>query len=252
MDTLTDLACEYEEWKGGYVHSGMRKAASWFVKNMAKELIEQAIANNLEGILIVGHSLGAGTAALTAILMEEYIIAQKKDLKIHAYCFGAPPVVSLEVAKKYEYLIDTYIYGNDIVPKLSYGAFLDFKSMLLCASENGDVSYFFRNPTGEAYKKIMAELDDCKARIANRTDNINPKVIKIFYFQLYLPGKIYHIYVLPTPKNPKHTVIERSNAQMFAEMNIRPAMFVHHLPSKYEIAFNRAFESIILYKAISK
>jgi hypothetical protein len=24
MDTLTDLVCEYEPWKGGFIHSGMK------------------------------------------------------------------------------------------------------------------------------------------------------------------------------------------------------------------------------------
>jgi hypothetical protein len=176
LDTLTDLACEYEEWKGGYVHSGMKRASNWFFKNIAKEVMEHADANNLTKLNIVGHSLGGGTAAITAILFKEYFDSLKKNIQVHCYCFGSPPILSHKVANQYGDLIDSFINGNDVVPRLSYGSFQDFKSMILCAAENGDASCILKLPTGEKKKKIIEALDACRAKIACRKDALNPKV----------------------------------------------------------------------------
>lgn len=240
LDTLTDLACEYEEWHGGYVHSGMKKAADWFLKNVFPQILHFAAINNLENIMIVGHSLGAGTAAITTILFQEELEKRNSSIKVHCHSFAPPPIVSLSIAKKFDHLIDSYVYGNDLVPRLSYGAFLDFKTMLVCAAENGDVSCFFKTPTGDSFTKIITALNHCREKIKSRSDQLNPK--------LYLAGSIYHMYTLPIPQNPKHVVVERSNPLLFSELNVRPFMFIHHLPAKYEISLNRAFECLIVNK----
>lgn len=82
-DILTDLNAEgevlpltppREDWLG---HKGMVQAAI-YIKNKLEEchLIEKALNRNLErktnefGLVLVGHSLGAGTAAILAILMK--------------------------------------------------------------------------------------------------------------------------------------------------------------------------------------
>lgn len=32
MDTLTDLVCEYEPWKGGFIHSGMKVSQIYYLQ----------------------------------------------------------------------------------------------------------------------------------------------------------------------------------------------------------------------------
>lgn len=82
-DVLTDLNAEgdvlpleprREDWLG---HKGMIQAAAYIRNILENEnLIQQAQQFNLErktdkfGIVVVGHSLGAGTAAILSILLK--------------------------------------------------------------------------------------------------------------------------------------------------------------------------------------
>ena len=79
-------------------------------------------------VIITGHSLGAAVATLLTILwLEEY----HKEIDIHAFCFGCPPVVSLDLVDTYKKYITTLVNGNDCIPQLSYGSMDDLKIKIL-------------------------------------------------------------------------------------------------------------------------
>lgn len=83
-DVLTDLNAEGEvlplephrdDWLG---HKGMVQAAVYIKEKLAEEnLIQRALLHNAAkntssfGLVLVGHSLGAGTAAILAVLLKQ-------------------------------------------------------------------------------------------------------------------------------------------------------------------------------------
>jgi hypothetical protein len=138
MDALTDLICEYQPWKGGLVHSGFLSSAKWFIKNVLSQLISFCSLYDAESLILVGHSLGAATASILTIMLQDHIdeFPKKEGFKIHCYSFAPPCVVSKDLSIKSQSYIDSFVYGDDIVPRLSYGAMMDFKTMLLCAVES--------------------------------------------------------------------------------------------------------------------
>lgn len=96
-DVLTDLNAEgeplplnppREDWLG---HKGMVQAALYIKRKLEEEnLIQRALAHNADrgtqqfGLVLVGHSLGAGTAAILAILLkQEYEV-------LHCYSYSPP------------------------------------------------------------------------------------------------------------------------------------------------------------------
>lgn len=156
MDTLTDLVCEYEPWKGGFIHSGMKASSSiickmqcvltlikqnsamWFFRHVAPQLIAYSNEHSTTGLIIVGHSLGASTAAILTIILTDYIeeFRQGKE-EFTLKCYGYAPAcgLSLDLAEKYKDIIQSFVFADDIVSKLSYGSMMNVKELIIASSE---------------------------------------------------------------------------------------------------------------------
>lgn len=130
-DGITDLDAHYIKWKNGLVHSGIYSSAKWIMDNVIYQIFEYKRQFDCSKIIITGHSLGGAISGLLGLMLND----EHDD--VFCYNFGPPPVISTEIAslplsKKNNY---TYIFGNDIVPHLSYGSLMDFRMLLLASSK---------------------------------------------------------------------------------------------------------------------
>jgi hypothetical protein len=167
-DVLTDLLCTYADVRiNGRLyrtHSGMLESARRLAD--PKSMVARHTREELErfpdyGLIICGHSLGAGVAALLSLLWSEpecdgeidYLPADtstKEDIPTMSWppqrrfvtkeplppgrpirCFAyASPCVADKDLYKYAYgLVTTIVHGEDVVPTLSLGVLHDFKAI---------------------------------------------------------------------------------------------------------------------------
>lgn len=239
-DTLTDLVCEYVPWNGGLVHSGIMTSASWFFDNICRQMLLWAAEYNVKHLYIVGHSLGGGTSALCTVLLLEHLRANPDEwpmqtqgdekpvpVNIHCYSYGTPPIVSANLADRYDAHIDCFLNGDDVVPRLCYGTCADLRLMIIHAASLAQTWHLFSD--GSA---VFAEL--ARLRSALQASPTHPKLCQ--------PGRLHHFLGLPAPAAQHYRLLETVSWTRFWEMELRQRMLVHHLPSRYEEALEQAWE----------
>ncbi|KNE60363.1 hypothetical protein AMAG_05757 [Allomyces macrogynus ATCC 38327] len=199
-DAITDLVCEYSRMGDGLVHRGIKVAAEWLATTLDAPLRTWIELYKPDKLVIVGHSLGAGTASLLTMLLADRQLSHLREiqptLQLKCFAFAPPPACSLNLARRYAHLIDSFILDNDVVARLSYGSVVDLRTSLLAAIaqvENHATEIFklltkkkwANNPSVQRKFDAITRVRDALAE-----SNINPK--------LYVAGTVYHIrHVLP-------------------------------------------------------
>lgn len=117
------------EGRQRYAHAGMLESALW----VAKDIKETEVLDRLLKIdeytdyqlLITGHSLGAGCAALLSIMLHD------KYPSLLCLCFEPPGcVVSENLSWCHDFIV-SFVLGDDIVPRLSYDSLKNLRDEVL-------------------------------------------------------------------------------------------------------------------------
>uniref|UniRef100_A0A7S0WPS1 Fungal lipase-type domain-containing protein n=1 Tax=Pyramimonas obovata TaxID=1411642 RepID=A0A7S0WPS1_9CHLO len=139
-DILTDLAAASEEVAGGHAHTGMLIAACWFVDNEIERLsclLKDLPTYNLK---ILGHSLGAGTAAVLTFLIHTHLSHLIPTERVSCIGIATPACLSYELAQATTMsYITTVVLEDDIVPRLSLKAIQDLQMEMLTADWKNDI-----------------------------------------------------------------------------------------------------------------
>jgi len=204
-DILTDMTCDYDEleWQGKSwkVHKGMHASAKRLLEGGGGRVMITLRAALEEfqdyGVVLCGHSLGGGVAALLATMIAEpthslhgtsFVTAsyqptrprlltadsntslkatpfQAHDLPtgrpIHVYAYGPPAVMSPFLRLATRGLITTVVNGSDVVPSLSLGILHDMHTASL---------------------SFKADISGAKAHICARLhDRLRQSIIHKFY-----------------------------------------------------------------------
>jgi Lipase (class 3) len=278
-DALTDLCAEYSPFLGGHAHAGIAEAAT----NKSEEILP-VVLRALEThpdyrVVVTGHSLGAGTASLLAMLWKDAM-----NFPIECHAFACPPVLCVEMASLPETraVINSYVANDDIIPRLSFGSMTDLKQWVVNLATDG-TGYFHRmfqimslgNPLGDNatnfISKKMEWTPDLGASVRAALDHITPTE------RLYLPGKVYFLYKLRTlaeiesqpgfpNANPHASVekssderqgddivgltceydgIEESSPALFPDIVLSPSMLTDHMPDLYQEALEIALRRMV-------
>ena len=218
-ELLVDILPEYSPFRDGLAHGGFLRTAVYLLDTIPKlqALIKQY---NSKRLYIVGHSAGGGVAALFRMMLYDYTLSDDPEFTIKTVCFAMTATASLNLCKQYKDKITSYINETDWIPSLSYGAAMDFTSLVRYSNDLN------QSKGSEAEK--MQKLDEFHRELVKK--NENPK--------LYPPGKIYYIYktsrVRKNCKEEPHYVVEESDPRNFVDIRIHGRMMSHHFLNKYE------------------
>ena len=134
-DALTDMDCDAEPlFKDGpktlfRAHRGMAAAARWIVaetNEVVAMAVETAIHKNKKKprFTVLGHSLGAGTAALTAAIMRQNIPT------LRCVAFATPPCLDFDAAESCASFLTSVVLHDDVVSRASLANVQDLRARL--------------------------------------------------------------------------------------------------------------------------
>ncbi|KAI8083036.1 uncharacterized protein BX664DRAFT_339672 [Halteromyces radiatus] len=238
-DTLTDLVCTYEPWRGGIVHSGMKESAMWFLRNVAPQLLVYCRKYSVSRLYIIGHSLGSATAAILTMMLMDYLDEFKEQggEGFTLECFGYAPAccLDLKLAEKYKENIHSFVSADDIVSKLSYGSMMTVKDMIIAGVEASKL-VAPKSTEGDRWKLAFERISKVRDRCLASKEN--PR--------LYVAGQIYQFWLDPVPGNDTRVVIEKTSAQQVcSEVVIQRSVIGDHLPSNFDLAVKRCRETLM-------
>lgn len=208
-DILTDMTCDYDDlqWQGRSwkVHKGMHASAKRLLEGGGGRVMITIRAALEEfpdyGVVLCGHSLGGGVAALLATMISEpnlkstgtffvtasYQSGTRQKLiasydeqgpkstcflpagrPIHVYTYGPPAVMSPSLRRATRGLITTVVNGQDVVPSLSLGILHDMHS----------ISLAFRSDTSGAKSHVRYRVwEGLRQSIINKFHVNEPPIV---------------------------------------------------------------------------
>lgn len=141
QDVLTDLSAESEnleldaEIQDSVAHKGIAQAARYIYRRLINDgILSQAFSVAPEyRLVLVGHSLGAGAAALLAIMLRGAYP------QVRAYAFSPPRGLLSKPLHEYSKdFIVSLVLGMDVIPRLSVTNMEDLKRRLLRVIANSN------------------------------------------------------------------------------------------------------------------
>ncbi|XP_029977264.1 sn1-specific diacylglycerol lipase beta [Sphaeramia orbicularis] len=261
-DVLTDLSAECEnlpiEGVSGacYAHKGMCQAAGYIYKKLVNDgILNQAFSIAPEyKLVITGHSLGAGTASLLAILLRNSFPT------LQCYSFSPPGgLLSKALADYSKDFVVSVVLGKDLVPRLSIPNMEDLKRRILKIVSNCNKPKYRILLQGCWYELFGGDPDDFPTEMDNRREEelsqplLGEESLIIrhsssyqslasddspahtaAHLPLFLPGRILHI----TEDGPSRRSCfsqvryraEWSSEMAFRSVLISPRMLADHMP----------------------
>lgn len=186
-------------------HDGILSAA----RNLADEvelLLEELLLPNGYKLLITGHSLGAGTAALLAVLLRarfpQQLLNDKGNL-LKVLAFAPPPILDLDSALACSSFCTSIINNSDVIPRASLSNLAVLLALLKTISrrlqEKGanpkdleSTAAYFSMVTKGTDGDMLMTADEYKVALDEAIDSVELKDPN----HLYVPGRVLHLYDL--------------------------------------------------------
>lgn len=220
-------------------HEGVLLAAKRLAQDL-DGLIEEFVLPAGYSIILTGHSLGAGVAALVGILLRSRLPALARDNdRLRVIAFAAPPVLDLKASRACASFITTVVNNSDVVPRASLSNLvilmeflkiinqkltekgIDTESWSTMASFLKNIITDGGNPDG-AMLMTADEISEGLDEAISKVDLYDPD-------HLYVPGRVIQMYDLwskegyGAQRSAEDTSTETGSLPQLFDTLLRPA-----------------------------
>ncbi|XP_039630351.1 diacylglycerol lipase-beta [Polypterus senegalus] len=254
-DALTDLSADCEtlhvEGVAGpcYAHKGITQAANYIYRKLVNDgILNQAFTIAPEySLIITGHSLGAGTAAVLSILLRTAFP------RLRCYAFSPPGgLLSKSLADYSKGFTISVVLGKDLVPRLSIPNMEDLKRRILRMVANCNKPKYRILLRGCWYEMFGGSPDDFPTELESRRQDLTLPLLADLpspsyqslasddsssggqHPPLYLPGRILHITEEGSSGRSCFSDVKYHAAwaeqHSFCSVLISPKMITDHMP----------------------
>ena len=246
-DMLSDSLLQSREFGGDgyYAHDGVCASGEFLVQKhleFLQHLLTESKCTKIQ-LSLIGHSLGAGAAAVACIEFN----TKFPDNKMDATCigFGCPALLSKELSEKWMDRITTVICDADCVPRMSKATvsnlILDVMSNDWTEQALEDVNEL----VDVVQKNIPLPADKLKEAIGWVTDylheNVKPDIDKVtkerYEVELFPPGRCIHFF-----RDGQGISVRYMPCTFFDQFDVCRTMVDDHLVST---GYNRVFLELI-------
>lgn len=218
----------------GYGHSGILRSARKVFEKIRKDVITKSAEYPNYQVVLTGHSLGAATASVLALLMRD----DDECPRPFAVAFAPPPCLTYDLAEQTASLGVTVVNGPDIVPRLSVAVMLPlFATMRHVAN----LSRRKKSLLSLGIRRSVIDFDELEKEIAKETVEME----KMHDGQrLFIPGRVVQLVpsketrrwdgVRNTALKRREVSAERVSRARFLHVRARERrMFLAHAPFSY-------------------
>jgi hypothetical protein len=265
-DAITDMN-GYEvkfkavsRFKDCWVHEGIYKNSVNLVEKVCAEktgkLAAALAAHPTYQLVVVGHSLGAGTCALTSIILGD----KYADREVKGYAYAPPNLLEAKIAFDDKVMQDltSIVYDKDIITRSSVRNMFKLRAQMMQGFATASDSRWdvFKGSLTRRFSlmfdKTLLAAQTAAAANGNNSDaqehTINLDQITPSYLSNadadapvspietgsvpYMGGRCYQIF--PDKDNTSHTIVP-VHAQTYQEILCAKSMFLDHMPGNYTL-----------------
>eukprot|EP00092_Neocalanus_flemingeri_P011292 GFUD01012169.1.p1 GENE.GFUD01012169.1~~GFUD01012169.1.p1 ORF type:complete len:430 (-),score=81.39 GFUD01012169.1:702-1991(-) len=234
-DALLDVVCEDAEFLDGFAHKGFIEGSRKVMDKCSKVLEDALIDHFGYQLVICGHSMGGSVATMITLEMlrsNRYQVLPP-GISVRCVALGSAPVYRTEGDLCAQYLekIDIYIYGTDVVPRLSLGSVAKLLAML---REVDGLALSLDEQLGV----VMWREDETSESNRERVKRAVREVRQDRFLYLEHPGHVTSLTIQGDCVKVKGEGVEGAR-DIAANMEINETMITDHLHTVYRDAFGK-------------
>jgi len=248
-DVLTDLCCTAENFSGtndekGFknkfqsnyearAHHGMLEGARGVAERAQETIAVELAANPDFQLVLVGHSLGGGTAAVLGTMWQGIF----PNLSVYAY--GCPCVGPIDANPTLNEAIISVVGEGDPFSNLSLGHLADISAAIsqLCVDDVLRNEVLQRTKGGKLEDMSEEDLQWCYHKMERLRESMTAE-------KFYPPGKV--LYMGGAGFGNGDVTLREVPTNKFRDLTLHPNMFDlwKHAPNHYESALRRFLNDI--------